>query len=287
MGAMIPIDYYQDPDNHSSYKYVNLLDLVNNFIENMTGDDTLVGQITRRKVVYHAKQAIKEFNIGSVNEPKGCEIELNDTLTAIYPYDYVNYCSVSFVNKTTGELMTMTLNPKVNAFTSWLQDQDANFLFDQDGYVLEGTSMNAQLETQQSVASYQLSTDCQKGFYDNSQSRFSTDVAVNPNGYFNLTKDGIHFNSDALSKVIMLTYMSDGLEYADDKDIQINKILENAVYAYIRWQILSNKSKAQEYVVRRAEKDFFALKRNATIKLMNVRYEDVILLLNKRKNWFK
>jgi hypothetical protein len=232
MSALNEQVYYEDSLNHGGYKYTSLLDLVNNFMENQTGDDTLLGQVTRRKVVYQIKQAIKEFNTSNVNEPKGCEIELNDTLTAIYPHDYVSYCSVSYVNEVTGELMSMTINPQLNTFPSWLQDQNAEFLFDQDGHILEGSSMNAELESQQKIYSYTFDSNCCSDLRGHRRSNFGIDASKNRNGYFNLTKDGIHFGSDSLSKVIMLTYMSDGLESNDDANIKINKLLENAVYAY-------------------------------------------------------
>lgn len=287
MSAPIPFEYYSDEANYGSYRFISLLDLTNNFIDNQVGDDTLLGQIPRRKVIYQIKQAIKEFNIGNVNQLKGCELELNDTLTAIYPPDYVNYCSVSFVNKITGELMSMTLNKQLNTFPSWLQDQDANILFDQDGYILEGSSMNAELESQQNTVEYVFDNNCASDLLSYNDTNFGVDASQNRNGYFNLTKEGIHFSSDALSKVIMLTYVSDGLESNDDANIKINKLLEKSVYNYVKWQILTNKSNIQEYAIKRAEKEYFAEKRNATIKLMNVRYEDIIFSLNGRKNWLK
>lgn len=287
MGTLNPQIYYEDPLNHSSYKYISLLDLINNFMDNQTGDDTLLGQVPIRKVIYQIKQAIKEFNIGNLNEPKGCEIELNDTLTAIYPPDYVSFCSVSYVNQVTGELMSMTINKQLNTFPSWLQDQDANILFDQDGYILEGSSLNAELESQQNIVNYAFDTNCCSDLAGYRNNNFRLDASQNRNGYFNLTKDGIHFGSEALSKVIMLTYISDGLEANDDAQIKINKLLENSVYAYAKWQILTNKSNVQEYIIKRAEKEYFAMRKNATIQLMNIRYEDIVFLLNVRKNWLK
>jgi hypothetical protein len=40
-------------------------------------------------------------------------------------------------------------------------------------------------------------------------------------------------------------------------------------------------------LIKRAEKEYFSIRKNATIKLMNVRYEDVMFLLNGRKNWLR
>ncbi len=283
MGSINPEIYYEDVNNHGSYRYISLFDLVNNIIDNQIGDGMLLGQVPRRKIIYQVKQAIKMFNLGNLNEPRGCEIELNDTLTAIFPPDYVNFIRVSYVNQYTGKLMPMTINRDINTYSAYLQDQNANILFDQDGYILEGSTLNAQLESNpKNIISYDFDQNCNIG-----NNNFGLDISKNNNGNFNITQDGIHFGSDALSKVIMLEYLSDGLENNDDKNIKINKILETTVYAYVKYQLLTNSDKVQEYAIRRAKDEFFALKRNATIKLMNVRYQDVMFLLNGRKNWLK
>jgi hypothetical protein len=291
MGATNPQIYYEDPLRHGEYKYVSFLDLINNFMDNMTGDDTLIGQITRRKVIYQMKQGIRQFNTSNLREIKGCELELNDTLTAIYPPDYVSYVSISYVDQSTGKLMTMNINPDLNTFPAFLQDNNANILFDHDGYILEGTSMNAELESQQNVITYEFDDNCFNNAlgYGNyhRNTNFRIDATKNINGSFNTTNEGFHFSSDAISKVIMLTYVSDGLESNDDKNIKINKLAESALYAYVKWQLLTNKGNVQEYIVKRAEREYIALYRNATIKLMNIRHTDVMFLLNNRRNWLR
>lgn len=290
---MNPFEYYTDSLNHGNYQFISLLDLVNNIMDNMTGDDTLLGQVPRRKIIYQVKQVIKEFNIGNLNEPRGCELELNDTLTAIFPPDYLNYIRVSYVHPENGKLMPMTINRNLNTYNAYLQDNNADILFDNNGYILEGSSMNSELESQQKNIIYEFDLNCfnsDSNYINHPYYRYSNlgiDVSQNKNGYFNITREGIHFGSEALSKVIMLEYISDGLEVNDDKDIRINKILEQSVYNYVKWKILTNKDKVQEYIVKRAEKEYFSEKNNATIKLMNVRFEDTMFLLNGRKNWLK
>lgn len=292
MSALLPIDYYENEENHSSYKYISLLNLVNNFFDNQTGDDTLIGQIPRRKVIYQMKQGIRQFNFSNLREVRGCELELNDTLTAIYPPDYIQYVRVSWVHPVSGKLLPMSINPDLNVYRAYLQDQDANILFDQDGFILEGSTMNAELESQQNLISYEFDPNCFKDASNhyhgsNRETDFGLDVSKNINGYFNTTSAGFHFSSDALSKVIMVEYISDGLEHSDDADIRINKLAETALYAYVKWQLLTNKDKVQEYIVKRAEKEYVALFRNATIKLMNIKHSDVMFLMNQRRNWLK
>jgi hypothetical protein len=290
MSSLNPEIYYSEEKNYGSYKYINLLDLVNNFIDNQIGDDTLLGEIPRRKIIYQFKQGIKQFNYSNLHEIKGCELELNDTLTAIYPPDFVSYCTVSFVNQQTGELMSMTVNPKINTFPSWLQDNNANILFDNDGYILEGSSLNSNLESQQKIVGYQFDVNCctDLNYYGYGRNNnFRIDVSKNKNGNFNLTDYGFHFGSDSLSKVIMLTYISDGLEGNNEEYIKINKLAESALYAYVKYNLLTNKQNIQEYIITRARKEYEALYRNASIKLMNIRYEDVMFSMNAKKNWLK
>lgn len=292
MGSQNPQEYYETEENHGNYKYVSLLNLVNNFIDNQTGDGTLIGQIPRRKVIYQIKKGIQEFNFSNLQEVKGCELELNDTLTAIYPPNYVNWVRVSYVHPVSGKLMPMSINRDLNTHVSYLQDQNANILFDQDGFILEGTTMNEKLESQQNIISYEFDPNCFNNAHHNHTvvnrgTDFGLDVSKNINGSFNITDAGFHFSSDALSKVIMLEYISDGLEHADDADIKINKLAETALYAYVKWQLLTNKDGVREYEIKRARDEYTALNRNATIKLMNIRFTDIMFLLNKRKNWLQ
>ncbi len=292
MGEMNHQEYYENEANHGEYRYVSLLELTNNFMDNQIGDDTLIGQIPRRKVIYQLKQGIKEFNFSNLREVKGAELELNDTLTAIYPPNYVNYVRVSWVHPVSGKLLPMSINPDLNTHVAYLQDQDAHILFDQDGFILEGTTLNAELESQQNVIGYEFDVNCFNDAYNNAYSvdrptAFGLDTTQNMNGCFNTTSAGFHFSSDALSKVIMVEYISDGLEHADDADIKINKLAETALYAYVKWQLLTNKSGVREYEVKRAKDEYIALHRNASIKLMNIRHTDVMFLLNNRKNWLR
>jgi hypothetical protein len=85
----------------------------------------------------------------------------------------------------------------------------------------------------------------------------------------------------------MLEYISDGLEYSNENDIKVNKMAEMALYAWINWNITSNKLNIQEYIVRRAKKDYDTAVRNAKIKLMDLRLHELVFNINGVKKWFK
>jgi hypothetical protein len=65
---------------------------------------------------------------------------MGDTLDIIMPPDYVNYVRISYVNPDTGELMELSRNENLPIATAYLQDHNADILFDDDGYALEGST---------------------------------------------------------------------------------------------------------------------------------------------------
>ena len=55
MPSTNPNTYYSDEDLHGEYQFVGIEDLVNNFLQNYTGDDTILGYVPRQKVIYQVK----------------------------------------------------------------------------------------------------------------------------------------------------------------------------------------------------------------------------------------
>ena len=131
-----PIDYYQNEDNWGSYQYITLSQLVDNFMLNMIGDDKLLSNVKRYNVLSHFKRGIQEFNYDSVKEVKALELEMNDNLTIPLPHDYVSYVRVSIVGQD-GLLRPLSQDTRTAIGTAYLQDNNYEILFDQDGYPLE------------------------------------------------------------------------------------------------------------------------------------------------------
>jgi hypothetical protein len=116
---------------------------------------------------------------------------------------------------------------------------------------------------------------------------FRIDTSKNYNGTFIESKKlgKIHFDSSVGSKIIVLKYISDGLEYSDESDIKVNKYAEYALYNWTNWNILNNKMGVPLYEKTRAKKDYDTAFRNAKIKLMNLRIAEISQLLKKRSTW--
>lgn len=291
MSSMNPEIYYENEENHGSYIYLTIEELVNNFMSNYVGDETILGPAKRSKVVYQIKQGIKEFNVSALREVKSVELELNDTLDIILPPDYLQYVRISYVNPYTGECMVLSINEKMPLATSYLQDNQANILFDDDGFILEGDTLLSEINDNpaKNTGLRTFIGGCNGYCSAANETFWGLDTSQNFNGTFNIdTRKGkIHFSSDNLTRVLLLEYISDGLEYSSESDIKINKLAEIALYNWVHWNLLSTKLGVQEYIIRRAEKNYTASFRNSKIKLMNIKATDVAHFISGRKQWIK
>lgn len=284
MSSINPQEYYENEENLGSYVYVSLEEIVERFIDNFTGNGTLIGKPNRRKIIYQAKQGIKQFTINALKEFKGVELEMNETLDVILPPDYVNYVRISFVNPQTGELMVLSRNYNAPLATSYLQDNDANILFDDDGFILQGTTYFDKLNDSYSLRNIAIDlTDT------TNSANYNLNPTINSNGTFNIdTRQGrIHFSSDNASNVIMLEYVSDGLEYLSEADIKVSKLAEQALLYYINFHLMLSEIGIPMYEKKQAEKLYRAEYKNAKIKMMDVKISDTMLFLNAKRAWLR
>ena len=231
MASENPQEYYENEELHGSYVYETLEQMVINFIDNYTGDGKILNSVKRSKVLYQMKQGIKKFSMNALKEVKAIEIELGDTVDIILPNDYVSYVRISYVNPETGDLMVLSRNGNMPLATSYLQDHDAKILFDDNGFPLEGTTLFSELNDKVNKRVFE-------GGCGSVNKRFTLDTTQNANGYFNIdTRQGkIHFSSDNESRIIMLEYISDGLEYSNENDIKVSKFAEEALYNFVNYE---------------------------------------------------
>lgn len=281
MASQNPQIYYEDELQHGSYVYVTLEEMVLNFIANYTGDGYLLVNPSRSRIIYQFKQGIKKFSMNALREVKAVELELGDTLDIILPPDYINYARISYVNADTGDLMILSANTKSPIATAYLQDHNADILFDDNGFILEGTTFFAGLNDkvkQRSVMGSSLN-----------ETEFQLDTTQNANGTFTIdTRVGkIHFSSDNASRVIMLEYISDGLEYSNESDIKVSKMAEEALYNFVNYELVRNVFGVPMYEKNEAKKMWFASYKNAKIAIMNVKISDVMLCLNAKRKWIR
>ena len=261
--------YYSNQDNHGDYQYVTLKEIVNNFIISHTGDDTLIGNPRRYNVLYNAKRGVQELNFDALKDVKVLELEINDNYELILPHDFVSYVRISWTDDN-GVFHPMSINNSSPIANAYLQDHEYNILFDELGSPLEGSS----LQSGRRLSNITTKTEGNQGY-----SKYTT---KNNNGEFNIDfrRGVIQFPTSIGSRVIILEYISDGLNGNDENVISVHKMAVDAVYSYMKWMFLTNKINVQEYVVQRARKEYYNARRVAKSRLSGVRINELVILLN-------
>ena len=307
MAYISQYQYYENngnqPENANwgSYQYVSLYDIVNNFMLMYYGNHSLINNEPRYKILFHAKRAIQELNYDAFKEIKILELQVCNTLRYILPSDYVNWVRISeFKN---GLLYPLTENIQTNWSSAYLQDNNCNILFDQDGNALSPQNSDLDLaRIKGGKKSIYLNKDsiffgfdgycCDGYWYFDYQigSRFGLNTeTANANPTFSINKKGgvINFSSGMVDKLVVLEYVSDGMEGGNDTEITVNKLFEEYIYAFIEFSIINSKLGVQEYIVNRARKRKSALLRNAKIRISNIHPGRLLMNLRGMDKWIK
>jgi len=287
-----------EDSNWGSYQYVSLQDIVNNFMLMYQGNHELVNNINRYQVLFYAKRGIQELNYDAMKEIKILQLDVGNTLRFILPSDYVNWVRISQFRN--GVLFPLSENIQTNWSSAYLQDNNSNILFDQDGNALSPQDSEVDLSkgtpgiylNDRSIFNNQPGV-CVDGcwYFDYAiGARFGLNTeTANVNPTFKIDKQGgvINFSSLGANSSIVLEYVSDGMQGGDDSQVSVNKLFEEYIYAFIRYSILNNKLGVQEYVVNRARKDKSSLLRNAKIRLSNIHPGRLLMNLRGQGKWIK
>lgn len=301
MAYLSQYEYYNNQNNWGSYQYVSLRDIVNNFMLMNVGNHSLINNEERFKVLFYAKRAIQELNYDAFKEIKVLELEVCDSLRFVMPPDFVNWVRISLYKD--GYLMPMTENIQATSAKAYLQDNNCDILFDQDGNILEAQHSQLDLDrikgTKKSIYLHQGSQfDGQYGYFVDGTWYFDYNIGAryglntetaNSNPTFGIDKKAgvINFSSSMSGEKVVLEYISDGMENGDESMISVNKLFEQYVYAYIEYEILNHKLGVQEYIVNRARKTKSALLRNAKIRLSNIHPARLLMNMRGKDKWIK
>jgi len=289
MGYISQYEYYTNNGNApvdanwGSYQYVSLQDIVTNFLLMYSGNHALVNNQERYKILFHAKRAIQELNYDAFKEIKVLELSVCEQLRYVLPSDFVNWVRISHYKD--GWLMPLTENIQTLSAKAYLQDNNCNILFDQNGNILQPQFSNIDYDrihkTKKSIyLNHGHQFDGQEGWCVDGMWYFEYGIGgafglntetANRNPTFNIDKKAGVINFDStIGGTIILEYVSDGMENGDISAISVNKLFEQYIYAAIKYEILNSKFGVQEYIVSRAKKDRSALLRNAKIRISNI-----------------
>ena len=112
---------------------------------------------------------------------------------------------------------------------------------------------------------------------------------ANANPTFRIDKKGgvINFSSGVAGELVILEYVSDGMEGGDDTLVTVNKLFEEYVYAAIAHDIVNSRFGIQEYIVNRYRKRRSALLKNAKIRISNINPSRLLMNLRGQAKLIK
>ena len=307
MAYLTDYQYYENgglnPENENwgSYQYISLNDIVNNFMVMYVGNDKLINNVERYNIIFHAKRAIQELNYDSLKEIKILELNVCDSLRFILPPDYVNWVRISMYRG--GTLLPLTENIQTNWSSAYLQDNNCRILFDEKGNTLkpENSTLDTDRITGSKKSIYlneQSKYNGQEGYFYNGIWYFEYPIGgrfglntetANANPTFKINKKSgvINFSSSMADELVVLEYVSDGMEGGEDSEISVNKLFEEFIYSYMKFVILQSKYGIQEYIINRARKEKSALLRNAKLRLSNIHPGRLLMNLRGQNKWIK
>jgi len=299
-----PEEYYLGPDgvwdsgdeNYGDYQFVSISDIINNFIVAYVGQDKLITKVKRTDVAYWAQRAIQEFSFDTLPQDKSIEIEVPPGLYMVLPQDYVNYTKLSWTDSRGIERIIyktdLTSNP--NAI---VQDDDYEYTFDNNGNI-PLAEQSETLKRWNARSNFPLA-GAGGGNWDLVNNpdllalyAYGGRYGINPeqaqaNGVFYIDKINgvIRFSSDIRGRIVTLKYISDGLSSAED--MTVHKFAMDAIEKYIAYSILSTRSNVQEYLVARFKKVASAARRNAKIRLSELKSDLMAQVFRNQSKWIK
>ena len=265
------------------------------------GDGKIIQTCKKSDVVFFAKRSLQEFSYDTLKSIKSQELTIPEELCLVIPQDYVNYVSLDWIDALgVKHPIYPAGNLTTDPYTKLLQDDNGLPTQDNFGENLEGTSLtverwqdaNTKLLTGQWNADYEYYGYASQDYNLNGPFNWGRLYGLDPklsqmNGWFGINeRDGkFTFSSNLVNKLIVLEYISDGLAY--DLDSRVPKLVEEAMYKSILYNIISTRANQPEHVVQRFKKDRYATLRNAKIRLSNIKLDEFVQVMRGKSKWIK
>ena len=291
--------YYEGPDgiwnsldeNYGDYQFVSLKDIINNFIVAYVGEDKIISKIKRTDIAFHAQRATQELNFDTLPSFKAQEIEIGPQLYMVLPQDYVNYVKVTWTDNSGVEHIIYPAS-KTSDPMPILQDNNYEYTFDNNGEILYAqeseTWKKFKTSTRGAEDPMSEAAAADKIYEQNLGRRYGIDPQyAQSNGvfYIDQVRGLMRFSSNIVNKIVTLKYISDGL--GTDDEMQVHKFAEEAMYKYIAHAILATRANTPEYMVARFKREAATAKRNAKLRLSNIKLEELTQVMRGKSKQIK
>ena len=281
-------------ENYGDYQFTSLDNIIGNFMIAYVGEDKIISKIKRTDVMFHAKRAIQEFSFDTLPSEKAQEIEIGPTLNMILPQDYVNYVKFSYTDSAGIERILYPTRDTSNPMAI-TQDSNFEYTFDNTGEIIESDE-SITLSRFKSGDTTQVNNSNNPNNLTDSELfnlyRYGGRYGINPeqaqsNGvfYIDKLKGIVHFSSNLVEQIVTLKYISDGL--GTDSEMRVHKFAEEAIYKYIAHAVLATRANTPEYQIARFKKEMSAAKRNAKLRMSNLKIAELAQVMRNQSKWIK
>ena len=284
--ALTDKQYYDNSTNWGDNQFVLLKDVINNFMAFYVGDGKIIDHVERFDVVYHAKRGLQELHYDALKDVRALELELPDDLQLELPKDFVKLVRLSWVDEL-GRLHPMMMDVDTTIAKAYLQDDDYDIIFDSNDAAAEGTSVVDMKQASNASVDNDTFSNLDYEFFGGRFGMFTD--RTNVNGMYSIDKNAgyLRFSSEVKNKAIVIEYITDGLSYLTEAELQVNKLAEDFLLKYIAYQVIQYKFGVQEYIVRRMKNEQFAAMKNMKIRMMDIHPFDLAQALKGRNKWIK
>ena len=291
---------YTEHDSLHAYRFLTLNDIISNFTIMYVGDDKIIPKARRVDISFHAMRALQELSYDTLKSILSQEIVVPASLKMILPHDYVNYVKLTWTDSSGIEHIIYPAR-KTSHPIKISQDEDQNYQFTENNLI---TSKNDTEITPTTWENYKSITPSEntKDDYNLDSDTFDLNIGqrygldpqhaqVNGSFFIDDIEGNIHFSSNISGKTVILKYISDGLisdEKIRDGKINVHKFVEEAMYKQIAYAILSTSSSPMhQQLAPKFKKEAFAAKRNAKLRLSNIKIEEIAQIMREKSKIIK
>jgi len=289
-------NYYDATDvNYGGYQFIDLTDIINNFIVAYVGEDKIISKVKRVDVAFHAQRALQELSYDTFKSIKSQEIEIPPALVMTLPQDYVNYVKLTWSDSAGIEHIiypaSKTSNPyAISQAADGSYNNDGTNLTEQDATDhISDTWSKYKGQSTASNPGTNIEDDYDTDLYDfNEGRRYGIDpqfTQSNGSWFIDELQGKIHFGSSMNGRTVILKYISDSL--GTEEEMKVHKFAEEAMYKWIAHAILSTRANTQEYLVARFKKERFAAVRTAKLRLSNLKIEELTQIMRGKSKQIK
>lgn len=268
-----PEQYFSDIDNLGSYQWLTLKEVLDQMLMEAQDDDSYLKNTKRSKMLMHATQGIKKLTEKASNERFAVEMTVGQDLFLPLPQDYVDYEMVCVVTEDK-KIMPLNINRKINISIGYLQDDNAQILFDDDGQILTSDSSNAYAFPHKK---YEVCGDFRGGYFETDTSQLSQWGEVN----IDERRGTMVFSSNLMEREIVLIYKSDGLQWEklQDSEITFHKHLEEPLKDWIYFACIERKKNVPQSEKDRALRRYKTTLHEAVMKRNNLDINEISKVL--------